>query len=165
MNNVTHASVTVSIGSKYYELSPLVLEDLEWLETWLKAKAIEAGRASIPANCSEAEETRLMRPIVEASNRISLFDPNGFDQLLTAPGITRIVWCMVRKQHPEVTVELCGQWLMDKSIRKVLMDKVKLAGQFMSDKEASGNDTQESRPSTKRASSKRSSPQGYNRRK
>lgn len=112
MSAITPVGLDVTIEDKQYTFSPLRFADIEWLELRLRAKAIEAGRMSIPEDASPAEAEQIMQSVLEHANGIDLFrNP----KVLMAPStIVLMLYRMAHQNHPEVTLEDAGRWVQSK---------------------------------------------------
>lgn len=157
--NITNAGVTHKIDGTDYEFSPLNLEDMEWLELWLKSRAIEAGRMSVPQDADEETADAMMAPVIAAANQINIFTSEGYEQLLTPGGVSRMLYRMLRLKQPKVTMEMCNEWLSDRGFMMEILPKIKLFSSSRGAAAAKGNGAaaKPARPSTARRSSGRSS--------
>lgn len=123
--NVTNAGVEVRVGDQEYTLKPLTLEDYEWLELKLRAKAIEAGRMSLAeSGVSRSERDAEMRLVLEQAGTIDVFQ--CFSQLLTPVGVTWMLWRMAVKQQPKIKMDEVAAWVRDRDVMETLMPKIML---------------------------------------
>ncbi len=152
MGNATHAGIRHVCDGVEYEFSPLELEDLEWLEMWLKARVIEAGNAAANSIPNEAQGDRILRMAASEAAGIDIFG-GDFLKLLNPAGVTRILYRMVIRNHPEVTLEMCRNWISDAKKAKALLSKLELLRANVMGKEASTKET----PLSRRAKSRRNS--------
>lgn len=158
MGNATAAGVPHSIDGVDYELSPLRFEDFEYMGNWLKAQAIEAGRLSIPPGATDEEERKMMVPVIEVANRISIFSSEGLEQMLSPSAIARLLWLMVRRNHPSVTLDQCARWIFDVEKRRDLIAKITmLIHSSTGGVKPAGGGEKPSRPSVQTKRSRRSS--------
>lgn len=125
MSNATNAGVVVEIQGKEYEFQPLTVRDIEWLENWLKTRAIEVGRNSIPESATPDEADAMMRPIIAEANKINLFE-GGFDQLFTIGGVSRMFWKMVLHRHPNVPLSTVMEWAANKELIQEIFAKTSI---------------------------------------
>ena len=70
----------------------------------------------------------MMTPIVQEANRISIMTGDGLSQLLTPFGVSRMLWRMSRKNHPEVTLAMTQQWVQNAEIMGAVMPFLNLLG-------------------------------------
>jgi len=123
MGNVTRAGVNIEVEGKEYEFSPLTIEDIEWLENWLKQRAIENGRASIPNGLDQAEKDSLMRVVLSEANKINIMG-DGFDQLMSVAGMARMIWRMLQRKHSYMLLETIQRWMQDPDIAKSILPRL-----------------------------------------
>lgn len=124
MANASHAGVVVRVDDIDYEFCPLTVEDMEWLENWLKSRAIEAGRMSIPADLTDAEHDRYMRPILEQANQINIMTVEGFQQLMSVAGVSRMLWRMLLRKQRGMELEIVQEWCNHKEKLQNIMPKI-----------------------------------------
>lgn len=137
MSNITHAGVTHRIGDVEYEFAPLQLEDIEYLEMWLKTRVIEAGNAAaklVPPH----EGDRIIKMACEQAAEIDVLN-GDFKKLLTVGGVSRMLWRMVTKKHPNVKVDDVTKWVMNAEISKALLPKLDLLSNMTNGEEPTGN--------------------------
>jgi hypothetical protein len=124
VSNATHATVPHTINGVEYQFSPLELEDLEWLELWLKARVVDAGTAAAMTT-NKPTGDRILRMALAEAAEIDIFG-GDFGKLLTPAGVSRMLYRMVIKNHPEVTIEQCRGWIATREAAEALTAKLDL---------------------------------------
>jgi hypothetical protein len=105
-------------GTKY-RISPLTDKDIEELDMWVQSRVIENARNSITPNMSVAERAETLEIAMKLSLSVSFTSDIGAKMIATVPGMTRLVWQSIRKNHPEVTEsELRKHMLNEDNIRE-----------------------------------------------
>lgn len=126
MANATKAGVTLEYGELEYELSPLGLRELEYLETYLQGRVIAAGRESIPEDASQEERDQLMRPIVTVAMSLSIMDGMGFNQLMNPAGIVRLFYVSLKRKTPTITLDICRKMIIDPEMSQQIKEAIEL---------------------------------------
>ena len=109
MSALTPEGVDIEIDGNVITFSPLTFADIEWLELRLRARAIEAGRLSIPSDVGPAERERLMDEILAHANKIDLL--KSFQSLFTASGIVLLLYrAACRTKTVNVTLDMAQAW-------------------------------------------------------
>lgn len=160
MGNITHAGKPIIIDGVEYELAPVNLEDLEYLDDWVRGRVIRAARLSFDEGTSEAEKKMSMEAASIAAMESSVFSRGGVGQLLTPLGASRFLMRLLQRKHKEVTAAQCFAWLMRKDLKaelfETLLDKFTRASG--GDVPSSGGGSDRPPSSTKVGSSESSSP-------
>jgi hypothetical protein len=87
-----------------YFLSPIDIEDLEYLEMHVRGQIIAAGRISIPPDATPEQESKLMRPIIEAALDYVITEGNNLKRTDNVSGGVHTAYCMLRHRHPDITL-------------------------------------------------------------
>jgi hypothetical protein len=98
-----------------YRLRPLDYDGIAEIERWLQSEHIAITERNLPQNGKISPELR-ERLLVEAyarASRIHLHHPDADALLCTAEGLSRLIWCSMRRDRPGITLE---------EVRKVLSD-------------------------------------------
>lgn len=136
MSNATRAGIVLELPTtavvdgqtvnitKEVTVSPLRLIDLEALELYLQGHYIRVGRASLPEDATEEEATAYMAPIVNAANKLNIFEGGTFDKLMNVAGITRIVYFSLKQTDNSITLEECRKLITEVANRDKIMEAV-----------------------------------------
>lgn len=121
---LTHAGLDIEVDGKIYTFSSLTLEDLDWLELKFRARMLEVGRMSVPANCSPEETEKYMAPVFD---RVFSFNINdSFDQLFTPTGVTWLLYRLLVKKHPDIKLSDISPWVTNPAILNRVLPQLKL---------------------------------------
>jgi len=111
--NATRETDIVEVDSgKEYTVSALGLMELESLETYIQGRIINAGRTSIPDDATPEVEERMMQPVIAYAMNTSITDDNGFKQLMNFGGIIRLIYYSLKREHPDITLEKCREFVV-----------------------------------------------------
>ena len=138
-SHITNAGVLHKIDGIEYEFSPLTLEDLEWLEMWLKTRIIEAGSAAVQS-VSQSQGDRILRMAAVEAAEIDVFG-GDFAKLLSPAGVSRMLYRMTVKSHPEVTIEMCRDWISTREKAEAIhkkLDLIKAGSRSKEDADSNG---------------------------
>lgn len=123
MSNLTGACVDITVNGKKYSLEPLRFEDMEWLEMKLKSRCLEMARLSCvglpPKGAKE-----VMDHAFERAERIDIF--RQIDSFFTPTGLALLLWRMVRRNHPDMTVDDTGEWVSNRDLMRELNPQLTL---------------------------------------
>lgn len=165
MGNITHATTPLTIDGVEYEFSPITLEDLEYLDTWVRSRVIEAARMSLSDDASQEQIKATLLAANEAAAELSVFSGKGIQQLMQPIGAARFTMRLLKRKQPTVTAAMCFSWMMRPDVRvplqAKLLDLFKSATNQSAPGEGQGSDptTGNGGPSTKVPSSDNSSQQ------
>lgn len=139
MSNVTTAGKLVTIKGQEYTLAPPDWKDWEWLQNEMRGEFIKACRAEFQGDCVRCrgvgtlfnKETRRQegcpdcdgfgdyRMTVEQEQRIRaqaftmvMLGRSGGSWMLTPSGLARIVYAMLRHEHPSIEMREVAQWVI-----------------------------------------------------
>ena len=124
MPNITHAGRTLTIDDVEYELSPIKLEDLEYMDIWIMSRVMEASRLSLPPDIDESMRNAVLQAAATAALRASVFDSDGLGQLMRPLGAARFLCRLLRGSETKPTMEQCFKWLVREDIRNDLRQKL-----------------------------------------
>jgi hypothetical protein len=87
-----------------YELSPIDLEDLEYLEMQVRADLLRIGRLSIPADATPEQQIGMMRPIIDYVLSFDLLEGNNMQRVKGVAQGVHNAYCMLRHKQPNITL-------------------------------------------------------------
>jgi len=137
MGNASHATVTHRIDGVDYQLGPLELEDLEYLEGWMKGRLIDAANDAAQ-RLPKSQGDRLLRQAMHEASEIDIFG-SDFSKLLTPAGVAQMLYRMARRHHPDITPEDTRKWLSSQEAAEAIGAKISLLQANAGSKEDTGN--------------------------
>ena len=97
---------------KEFRMSPLVDKDIAEIDEWLQARVIE-NACNAAANLSPEDAKEIKQIAVQESVTISFLSAQGAKILATVPGMARIAWQSLHKNHPEISVDELAMMLLN----------------------------------------------------
>jgi hypothetical protein len=108
MPNTTTAGKLVIINGEEYTLSPPTWRDWEWLQNEMRGEFIRSWRAEKGDSTSEEDEKRIRAQAKE----MSMLGPDGGSWMMSPSGMARVVYAMLRHEHPDIELEDVAQWVV-----------------------------------------------------
>lgn len=105
LSKLTAASLPIVIGGKTYQASPLSDKDLAELDNWVRADFIRTARQSLTPGMTSAERDETLSIAMREAQGLCAFRGTGAKQLATLPGMIRLVWQSIKRNHPTTTEE------------------------------------------------------------
>ncbi len=136
MSALTNAGVEIEVEGTEYTLSPLTFSDLEWLELRLQARAIEAGRLSIPDDVSPKQRSEMMDVILTNAQKINVF--SNIEKLSNPTGFVWIVYRFLHHKHPDLTMDDVRDLLQNSETMKKVTAVMPLLMNFKKDPKSKG---------------------------
>jgi len=99
---------------KEYLFRPLTDKDFDTLDEWLQSKYVENGMKAIPDTWPEERQNGVINSIVKASLTITFLTPGGLELLSTLQGMVFVSWLSLRKEQPNLTLDLVRELLVQK---------------------------------------------------
>lgn len=100
----TAASAEITIEGKLYQISPLTDIDIGELDNWVRVRVIRLARASLTGEETEAEKKSTMQSAFEYASPLTWLN-KGIEEMATLDGVARLLWQVLKKHHPELTVK------------------------------------------------------------
>lgn len=113
MPDIQASAYPITIDGVEYWCSPLSDLDMSELDNWVRSQTIQdAERAMTPDMTPEARRD-LRTAALEVAGSISWMQGPGARRMATVDGLSRILWHMIKKRHPEVTHEVVRRWCVN----------------------------------------------------
>ena len=157
-SEATGAPFPLTINGHALKMSPLRGRDFGELDNWLRARVIQAARASLTEEMTEKDRDKTMRLAMQAASRMTWTSAQGAAMLGTPEGIVQFIWQGVHRNHPEVTTEDLMTWILeDPGAIAEAMDSFEAAQQSLVKKKVRPSDLLErtSRKARKKVDRKR----------
>ena len=148
--NATRETEIIELGDgNEYTVSAFGLMELEVLETFLQGRVMQAGRASLPTDIEPAEAERMMQPVIAYAMTLSIMDDDGYSKLLNFSGITRLIYYSLKREHPDIKLEKCRDFVNNVEYVTKFMDCIARVNKLQyqpKQKHREGSQEQASRP-------------------
>lgn len=95
--------IAVMIDGRQYHLRKLSQLDEQALSNWVGGRIINAARASVPSDASEAERREIINQALFAAAPVSWDDDIGRSIINKPDGWAQVIWHCAKKESPLVT--------------------------------------------------------------
>lgn len=110
---VTAAPIPVQLGEKTYLVSPLRDMDYGILEKFAQDKYMDLAIRNADKVTDSEAKARLIERAFDTAAKVTFTSPEGMRQLVTTGGMIMVVWCSLRKEHPELSIDDVGELLIE----------------------------------------------------
>ncbi len=100
----TAAPGEIRIGDKTYQMSPLSDKDIGELDNWIRVRVVRLARQSLIGGETSAERRETMQAAFEYATSLTWLD-KGAEEMATLEGAARLLWQVLKKNHPELEVQ------------------------------------------------------------
>lgn len=112
--SMTAASVPLTLkDGTQFRFSPLTDKDVDELEAWVRHRIVHLARESLTAEASAAEREETLTIALTEATKVSIYSPEYAQLLATVPGMLRILWQSLKREHPELTEEKLRHYISD----------------------------------------------------
>lgn len=122
--NASGVGIDIEVNGEKVTFEPLTFEDMEWLEMRMRSQAIETGRLSLSEDMPAADRHAAMQEILEYAQTIDIF--RDIRKLFNPRGMTWLLWRMVRRAQPRITLNEVSVWTRDPDLMSQLNPQLQL---------------------------------------
>lgn len=120
----TAASETITIGGREFQMSPLTDKDIAELDSFVQQRSIQIARDSVAGQSDEIRRETIAIAI-ECALGLTWMAGRGAKILATVPGMARLLWQSVKRNHPEITVDELQELMLERNNIETVTDTFK----------------------------------------
>ena len=126
------------LAGKVFQLSPMTDEDIAYLDQWVQQRHIRIARKSLDENATDEQRDRTERIALEQASTMSFMSGIGARIISTIDGWSQIMYCGIRRNHPNVTAKELRDLLLDPDNLATLQDQWELLNRVQKTGASSG---------------------------
>lgn len=103
----------LKLGDKTYFITKLTDLDMQELDLYVKKQFVQSVYDTLPESLSAEERQFAIQQAQITAAGLTFMSGQGVKIMASVPGMTRLTWQLLHKEHPDLTIEELHDVLLD----------------------------------------------------
>jgi hypothetical protein len=123
LSKMTAAVSELKIDNITYRISPLRDMDFGEFERWVQDSYMDVALRNLES-LSEKDREVLIKAAYEKASNLTFASKESITLMTTVDGAAKLLWLSLRREHPDITIEIAQELATHPKTIKLFMDKI-----------------------------------------